>query len=330
MRANSLRRLSFNKNCLREGGGVDEKAMIEWARTAQKLARGWHGSMLSKSYVKIEEYDIYDFLIDIWIKKGGQGPEFEEAGYKRLYSYALAWLSRSRDTLRHSINLSQYSSSGDGGFDEDRLGCFSSTDDEDGDEEMEDPGFVGTDRVDQFEELNEDQIGVLSLLDDEDGDEEFMDPESRLCLNEELGERLEELAAIRDTGLARALSDVFGITDRRCRSFGSEIRKEKTLALIAEAAKKRGMKPAEVKKLAAEIAAERRKTIARINEAGGNLNYSEIESFEEMMGLVKPTTPAPTAKTVKNCLLEAKRQRKSAPAMPKVQQQSMPMQLELV
>lgn len=293
MRANSLRRLSFNKNCLREGGGVDEKAMIEWARTAQKLARGWHGSMLSKSYVKIEEYDIYDFLIDIWIKKGGQGPEFEEAGYKRLYSYALAWLSRSRDTLRHSINLSQYSSSGDGGFDEDRLGCFSSTD-------------------------------------DEDGDEEFMDPESRLCLNEELGERLEELAAIRDTGLARALSDVFGITDRRYRSFGSEIRKEKTLALIAEAAKKRGMKPAEVKKLAAEIAAERRKTIARINEAGGNLNYSEIESFEEMMGLVKPTTPAPTAKTVKNCLLEAKRQRKSAPAMPKVQQQSMPMQLELV
>lgn len=283
---------------------MDEKMMVQWSQTAHDLARVWHPSMRSRSRVRLDEDDIRDFLVDLWLEKGGKGQEFDEENRGQLYNYALLHLGNSRDVLASASLMSEMCR----GDDEDRLDFLAYSDDDD------------LDQADQVDEL-----ATIGAVQDAGGSHDL----------DALDQRLEELAAIRDAGLAGALSEVFGVTDRRCRSFSAEIRQEKTLALLVDAARKRGMKPAEVKKLAAEIVAERRKTIARINAAGGggDLSYSEIEAFEEMMGLVKakPTTPAPTATTAKNRLLEAKRQRKSAqPVMkaPKVQQ--IPTQLELV
>lgn len=281
---------------------MDEKMMVQWSQTAHDLARVWHPSMRSRSRVRLDEDDIRDFLIYLWLEKGGKGQEFDEENRGQLYNYALLHLGNSRDVLASASLMSEMCR----GDDEDRLDFLAYSDDDD------------LDQADQVDEL-----ATIGAVQDAGGSHDL----------DALDQRLEELAAIRDAGLAGALSEVFGVTDRRCRSFSAEIREEKTLALLVDAARKRGMKPAEVKKLAAEIVAERRKTIARINAAGGDLSYSEIEAFEELMGLVKPTpsTPTPTAKTAKNRLLEAKRQQKSAQVLPKVpQQQSIPAQLDLV
>lgn len=285
---------------------MDEKMMVQWSQTAQELARVWFPSMRSRSRVRLVEEDIRDFLIDLWLEKGGKGPEFDEANRGQLYNYSLLHLGNSRDVLSSASLMSEMCRGGDEEIDEDRFDFLSYSDNDD--------------QADQVDELA--TIGAAQ----DAGDSDDLDA---------LDQRLEELAALRDSGLSGALAEVFGVSDRRCRSFSAEIREEKTLALLVDAARKRFLKPSEVKKLAAGIAAEHRKTIARINAAGGggDLSYSEIEAFEEMMGLVKakPTTPAPTATTAKNRLLEAKRQRKSAQVAPKVpQQQSIPTQLELV
>lgn len=285
---------------------MDEKMMVQWSQTAHDLARVWHPSMRSRSRVRLDEDDIRDFLIDLWLEKGGKGQEFDEENRGQLYNYVLASVGNSRDVLASASLMSEMCRGDDEEIDEDRFDFLSYSDNDD--------------QADQVDELA--TIGAAQ----DAGDSDDLDA---------LDQRLEELAALRDSGLSGALAEVFGVSDRRCRSFSAEIREEKTLALLVDAARKRGMKPAEVKKLAAEIVAERRKTIARINSAGGDLSYSEIEAFEELMGLVKPSpsTPTPTAKTAKNRLLEAKRQQKSAqPVMkaPKVQQQSIPKQLELV
>lgn len=275
---------------------MDEKAMVEWSETAQELARVWFPSMRSRSRVKLDEDDIRDFLIDLWIGKGGEAPEFEEVNRGQLYSYALTTLGRSRDTLKHADPLSDVRQAGRG----------------------EDEAF------------EEDRLGFLSYSEDED---DGLDPAARIEkaeLREAIGERLEELAAIRDMGLSVALAEIFGVTDRRGRSFASEVRREKMLALIVDAARERGMKASEVKKLAVEIAKERRQRI-ECRQHGDKAGYDEIEAFEEMMGLTKPAGEAATiATTEKTCL----QRRKSAPAMPMVpipqQAQVSPVQLELV
>lgn len=280
-----------NMSFLLEGAGMNDKATVEWANTSAELARVWWRAMQNKSLVKLDEDDIRDFLIDLWIEKGGLGSEFEVSNRGQLYNYTLSHVGRSRDTLLHADSLSDIcQSGGDGEFDEDRLGFLSYSDDGDVEADL--------DPADMLEKTE---------------------------LREELGDRLEDLAAIRDTGLSGALAEIFGITDRSGRTFAAEIRSEKILALIVDAARKRGMKPAEVKKLAMEIATERRKAIARVNQAGGDVSYAEIAAFEEMIGL------STTATTAKNRLPGAKRQRKPAQVVRKVpQQQSIPAQLELV
>lgn len=230
--------------------------IVDWANTAEELARVWFPSMRYRSRVKIEQDDIRDFLIDFWLLKNGQGEEFEEGNRGRLYNYSLANLGRSRDMLAHASSLSDIRPAGQG----------------------EDEAF------------DEDRLGFLSYSEDEDAD---IDPD----LREELCARLEELAGLGDTGLSGALAEIFGMTDRRGRSFSAEVRQEKIPALVFDAAKAGGMEQDEVKKLAAEIAQERRRSIARINAGGGDFSYAEIEAFEEMMGLAQ--TVPPTAKPAK-------------------------------
>lgn len=295
---------------------MDEKAAAIWLKIAQDLARVWQHSMRAKSRARLGEDDIRDFLIDLWLKKGGKGPEFEERNRGQLHNYTALHVGNGRDAMGGAHLLSEMGTAGgdDEATDEDRFGFLSCADDE----------------FDDDTPQADDELGDAGASASEGGD--LVDDAAKAGLREALDQRLEELSAIRDSGLSGALAEIFGTTDRRGRTFASEVRSEKMRALIVDAVRKRGMKPAEVKKLAAEIAAERRKTIARINAAGGDLSYSEIEAFEEMMGLVKPiTTPAPTATTAKNHLFEAKRQRKSAQSMSKLpQQQSIPTQLELV
>lgn len=271
-----------SKSCrLREGEDMNkekEKAMVEWSETAQELARVWFPSLRSRSRVKIDEDHIYDRLIDIWLEKGGEGPEFDRANRGQFYGYVKTTLGHSRDTLMHADSLSDIRPVGHGAgeaFDEDRIGSFSCSDD--GDDDL-DPAA----RVEKAE------------------------------IREALGERLEELAAIRDMGLSGALAEIFGTTYRSGRTFASEVRSEKMLALIVDAARKLGIKLAEVKKLAAEIAMERRKSIAHINAAGGDVSYADIKAFEEMIGL---PAPIPTATSAKTRLQQAKQRRKSVPAM---------------
>lgn len=274
---------------------MNHETTVEWASTAAELARAWWRAMQNKSRVKLDEDDIRDFLIDLWIEKGGQGSEFEASNRGQLYSYTLASVGHSRDTLPHADSLSDICQSrGDGEFDEDRLGFLSYSDDGNVDADL--------DPADMLEKAE---------------------------IREALGGRIEELAAIRDMGLSGALAKIFGTTDRRGRSFASKVRSEKMLALIVDAAKKRGLKLPEVKNLAAKIAMERRKSIARINAAGGDVGYADIEAFEEMMGLVKPGS---TATTAKSRLPQVKPQRKSVPAtlMVPMPQQSIPVKLELV
>lgn len=271
---------------------MNEKEMAKLSKTAQELARAWFPSLRSRSRVKIDEDHIYDRLIDIWLEKGGEGPEFDRANRGQLYCYVKTTFGHSRDTLMHADSLSDIRPVGHGvceAFDEDRIGSFSCSD-------------YGDDDLDPAARVEKAEI------------------------REALGERIEELAAIRDIGLSGALAEIFGTTDRRGRTFASEVRSEKMRSLIVDAARKRGLKLEEVKKLAAEIAMERRKSIARINAAGGDVSYAEVEAFEEMMGLTKPGNT--TATPAKNRLRQAKQQRKSVPAMP--QQQSISTQLELV
>lgn len=237
-----------------------EKAMAKWSKTAQELARAWFPSLRSRSRVKIDEDHIYDRLIDIWLEKGGEGPEFDRANRGQLYGYVKTTLGHSRDTLMHAVSLSDIRPVGHGAgeaFDEDRIGSFSCSDD--GDDDL-DPAA----RVEKSE------------------------------IREALGEQLEELSAIRDSGLSGALAEIFGTTDRSGRTFASEVRSEKMLALLVDAGRSRGIKLAEVKKLAAEIARAHRKSIARINAAWGDvMSYADIKAFEEMIGL--PAAPIPTA-----------------------------------
>lgn len=235
---------------------MNDKATVEWADTAAVLARAWWRAMQNKSRVRLDEDDVRDFLIDLWLEKGGKGPEFDEANRGQLYNYSLLHLGNSRDVLSSASLMSEMCWGDDEEIDEDRFDFLSYSDNDD--------------QADQVDELA--TIGAAQDV----GDSDDLDA---------LDQRLEELAALRDSGLSGALAEVFGVSDRRCRSFSAEIREEKTLALLVDAARKRGMKPAEVKKIAAEIAAERRKTIARINAAGGDLSYSEIEAFEDMMGM---------------------------------------------
>lgn len=253
---------------------MDEKATVEWSKIAQELAQAWCRSMQSRSRVRLDEDDIRDFLIDLWLEKEGKGKEFDQANRGQLYNYTLLHLGNSRDAHRSACLLSEMCQGEDEEIDQDRLDFLSYSDDGD---------FDNFDRQD---------------ADDAD----------------DLEARLEELAAIRDSGLAGALSEIFGVSDRRGRSFSSEIRSEKVRALLFDAASKRGVGAAEVKKLAAEIVAERRETIARVNSAGGDLSYSDVDAFEEMVGL-KPIAPSPTAMPAKNRSLEAKQQRKSAQSM---------------
>lgn len=264
---------------------VDEKATVQWFETASKLAKAWSKSMSHKSFVKVSEEDVRDFLVDLWFAKNGQGPEFEEQNRGMLNAYAVKHLTHSRDVLRKAESLSDVRSAGwgdDDEMDEDRLECLSYSDDEE-------------------------------AVDDQEQDEA-------------LGDLLGELSEIRDSSLSSALSEVLGISDRRARAFASEARSEKILALVVKAAKQRGMKPAAVKKLAAEIAAECRRSI---NADGEDASQDEIEVFERMMGLSKPHAPAPTtAIQAKIRSRREKQQPKSALPLPVPQQQSI--QLELV
>lgn len=167
---------------------------------------------------------------------------------------------------------------------------------------------------------------------DEDADDDF-DPVERFekaVMREELGERLDEIEAIWDTWLSGALAEVFETTRRSGRTFAGEIRREKMLPAIMSAAKKRGVTAREVKALAAGIAAERRRSLDRINAPGAA--YAEIEAFEQMMGIGAATvTATATSKMEKTRSRPAKSRRKSAPEMPMVPQpQQQPIQMELV
>lgn len=296
---------------------MNEKAMVEWSETAQQLARTWLPSMRANSRrTRLDEDDIRDFLIDLWLKKGGVGAELEKANRGQLYNYVFVSVGNSRDALSSAYLISELRPAGRGEeetMDEDRVAFLSLSEHENGFDD------------ESYQQEDDDEMAMLGGVGDagaSDGDD--LDGAEKAKLREALDQRLEELAAIRDAGLSSALAEIFGTTDRTGRTFASDVRQEKMLALIVDAAKKRATKPAEVKKLAAEIAAERRKSIARVNAAGGDVSYSDIEAFEEMMGLVKPTTPTPTA-------TKAKPRQKSVPAMPMVpQQQSIPMQLDLV
>lgn len=281
-----------SKSCSREGQEMSENELIGWWKTAQQLATGWVSSVYYKCGVKIDADDICDCLVDLWVSKGGEGDEFAETNRGMLYSYVLTTLGHSRDAGMYARSAAD-TYDDDGAIDEDRLVFFSSSDDEDADDDL--------DPAERFEKAE---------------------------MREELGERLEEIEAIRDTWLSAALAEVFETTRRRGQTFAGEIRREKMLPVIMAAAKERGVTAQEVKALAAEIASERRQSVDRIKASGCEATYSEIEAFEQMMGL--SAAPA-TSRTAKNCSRPAKSRRKSALAMPMVpppQQQSI--QLELV
>lgn len=268
--------------------------MVEWEKTAQELARVWLPSMRSRSRVRLDEDDIRDFLLDMWLEKGGKGPEFEERNRGQLHNYTALHVGNGRDAMGGAHLLSEMGTAGgdDEATDEDRFGFLSCADYE----------FEADDELAM--------LGDAGASASEGGD---LDDSAKAGLREALDQRLEELASIRDTGLSGALAEIFGTTDRSGRTFASEVRSEKMLALILDAARKRGMKPAEVKKLAAEIAMERRKSIAHINAAGGDVSYADIKAFEEMIGL--PAASIPTATSAKTRLQQAKQRRKSVPAM---------------
>lgn len=281
-----------SKSCSREGQEMSENELIGWWKTAQQLATGWVSSVYYKCGVKIDADDICDCLVDLWVSKGGEGDEFAETNRGMLYSYVLTTLGHSRDAGMYARSAAD-TYDDDGAIDEDRLVFFSSSDDEDADDDL--------DPAERFEKAE---------------------------MREELGERLEEIEAIRDTWLSAALAEVFETTRRRGQTFAGEIRREKMLPVIMAAAKERGVTAQEVKALAAEIASERRQSVDRIKASGCEATYSEIEAFEQMMGL--SAAPA-TSRTAKTCSRPAKSRRKSALAMPMVpppQQQSI--QLELV
>lgn len=275
---------------------MNENELIGWWKTAQQLATGWVSSVYYKCGVKIDADDICDCLVDLWVSKGGEGDEFAETNRGMLYSYVLTTLGHSRDAgmyARSAADTAVYDD--DGAIDEDRLVFFSSSDDEDADDDL-DPA----ERLEKAE------------------------------MREELGERLEEIGAIRDTWLSAALAEVFETTRRRGQTFAGEIRREKMLPVIMAAAKERGVTAQEVKALAAEIASERRQSVDRIKASGCEATYSEIEAFEQMMGIGGASTTAKPARTRSR---PAKSRRKSAlamamPMVPPPQQQSI--QLELV
>lgn len=280
---------------------MDENGMVEWWQTAQKLAASWAPSMRHKCSVKIDADELCDVLVDLWLEKRGQGPEFDQQNRGMLYNYALKTLGHSRDAVTYAGSASDMCPAGrgdDAAIDEDRLVFLSSSDDEDADDDL-DPA----ERIEAAE------------------------------MREALGGRLEELAAIRDTWLSGALAEVFEITRRSGQTFAGEIRREKMLPAIMDAARERGMTSQQVKVLAAEIAVERRRSIDRINTAGGEATYSEseIEAFEQMMGIGGSTTTAKPAKTRSRPAKSRRTLRTLAPAMPMVPQpQQQPIQMELV
>lgn len=284
---------------------MDEKAMVAWSEIAQKLARRWLASMRASSRARIDEDDIRDFLIDLWLEKGGRGPEFEAQNRGVLHNYTALHVGNSRDAMGCAWLLSEMGTAGgdDEAIHEDRFGFLSCFDNGFDDEPCP---------ADQ--QADGDEMAMLGVgnAGASNGDDVLDVDAAKAGLREALDQRLEELAAIRDAGLSGALAEIFGTTDRSGRTFASEVRSEKMLALLNDSARKRGKGEVEVKRLAAEIATERRKTVARINAAGGDLSYSEIESFEEMMGLPAPT---PTAMSAKTRLQQAKQRRKSVPAM---------------
>jgi hypothetical protein len=235
---------------------MDEKATeatVQWYETAGRLAKDWFRSMSFKATVSLDEDDIRDFLVDLWFARGGQGKEFEEKNRGMLYSYCMQHLSHNRDALSKAKSLSDLRPAGRS---------------DDGDDDVD-----------------EDRLQCLSYLDDEEAGEEQEQ-------NEELVDLLDDLAAIRAPWLSSSLSEVLGISDRRARALASEARREKILALVIMAAKQQGMKLAVVKKLAAEIAAECRRSIKADGENAPQA-HDEIEDFELMMGLSKPHVPAP-------------------------------------
>lgn len=272
---------------------MDEKATIQWFKTASKLAKTWAQSMSYKSVVKVDEDDVRDFLVDLWFGRGGLGAEFEEQNRGQLYAYALSNLGRSRDVLKHAGSVSDVR-----------------------------PGGCGHD-----DEVDEDRLAFFSYPDEDGGaDDDPLAKIERARTSDELGDRIEELDAIRDEGLSGALAEIFGTSDRRGRSFAADARSDKVLSLVVDAAKSRGLNPSEMKNLAAEIASERRRSIARANTIGDR-DYSEIEAFEQMMGLRQPHAPTSTPEKTRS--RPAKQRRKSVPPIP-MQQQSILMQLELV
>jgi hypothetical protein len=141
-----------------------------------------------------------------------------------------------------------------------------------------------------------DRLGCLASSDDPEADDQ----------NEELVDLLDELAAVRDSGFSAAISDLLGISDRRARTLSSVVRQQKIKSLIERAAKARGIGPQELKRLAASVANEHRRSIEG--------DADEIEAFEQMMGVCLN----PTAMQAEIRSRRAK------------QQPSVPQQLELV
>lgn len=286
---------------------MDEIATSQWFKVTTKLAKDWAKSMTHKSAVKLDEGDILDFLVDLWLVKGGQGHEFEEQNRGQLYSYVRKSITRSRDVLLHAGSMSD--------------AC---------------PAGRGHDDV-----MDEDRLEFLSYSDDEDTEAgaDYLDPAEKIAQDlacDELGDRIEELDAILDASLSGALADVFGTSDRRGRSFSAEARSDKIKSLIFAAGKSRDMQPAEVKKLATEISAKHRRSIDRIKAAGGDVSYDEIEAFEQTMGLrkshaqTKSVNDTATAIQAKIRSRRAKRQPKSVLPVPQQRSKQQSIQLELV
>lgn len=81
---------------------TDTQKMEKWfVVTAPILAKKWEKPMRinSRGYSKINVEEIEGFLKDFWLERDGQGEEFEEKGFGKLYQYTLTSLQFKKDPL---------------------------------------------------------------------------------------------------------------------------------------------------------------------------------------------------------------------------------------
>jgi len=86
---------------------MNNEMLIEWEKTATKLAKNWYPAMIAKSKggAWFDESDVRDFLIDLFLNRNGCDEIFEEKNRGRLHNYTLMFLQYNKDVLCYSDSI---------------------------------------------------------------------------------------------------------------------------------------------------------------------------------------------------------------------------------